>query len=363
MTTVQTYATAAGVPVIPALRERRRIYRNGNHYDAVYFEFDVQIDRDQRQMPVMVTGQKYAAAEQWFRNKGYSREESEAAALSTLTGLGIYKILRALDDDLDLAADFASFPDSFLQVTDLDLAKWQNPGRASPQNILSYIRRRLEAAWQADDHDDPVEFTLADAVYLDTTLDSIYKVIDVYTGEYWDIAAVGALRPRQQLIREFLSQHRQASLIPSSERAVVAAASTAQTWDVALSFAGEERPYVDEVAKHLKELGVSVFYDQDHDVVLWGKNLAEEFQDIYMKRARVVVMFVSEAYSRKEWTRLERRSAFARAMREKQEYVLPVRMDATELPGLLPTVSYLPGDSLLPAQVATKIAQKLGFLP
>jgi hypothetical protein len=42
------------------------------------------------------------------------------------------------------------------------------------------------------------------------------------------------------------------------------------------------------------------------------------------------------------WTNHELRSAQARALEEKgNEYILPVRIDDTELEGLLPTVSYL----------------------
>ena len=34
-----------------------------------------------------------------------------------------------------------------------------------------------------------------------------------------------------------------------------------QNYDIAVSFAGENRPYVEEVANGLKAAGVSVFYD------------------------------------------------------------------------------------------------------
>ena len=47
-------------------------------------------------------------------------------------------------------------------------------------------------------------------------------------------------------------------------------------WDVALSFAGAQREYVERVAAALKARGVRCFYDADEQVRLWGKNLAEE---------------------------------------------------------------------------------------
>ena len=51
-------------------------------------------------------------------------------------------------------------------------------------------------------------------------------------------------------------------------------------YDVALSFAGEDRFYVDQVATILKEQGVSVFYDEFEEVDLWGKDLALHFDYI-----------------------------------------------------------------------------------
>jgi len=44
-------------------------------------------------------------------------------------------------------------------------------------------------------------------------------------------------------------------------------------WDVALSFAGAQRPYVEQVASALKARGVRCFYDADQQIELWGKYL------------------------------------------------------------------------------------------
>ena len=105
-------------------------------------------------------------------------------------------------------------------------------------------------------------------------------------------------------------------------------------WDVALSFAGAQRDYVGQVAEELKARGVRCFYDADEQIDLWGKYLADELPTIYGEQAAAVVIFVSAEYADQEWTRLERRTALARAVRERREYVLPARFDDTPLPGL-----------------------------
>jgi hypothetical protein len=129
-----------------------------------------------------------------------------------------------------------------------------------------------------------------------------------------------------------------------------------------LSFAGEQRAYVREVASELAKRNVTTFFDEDEEVSLWGKNLIEEFQRIYMTASHVVVMFVSKEYAEKPWTRHERRSALARALQERREYVLPVRFDDTVLEGLDPNLAYLSLRDRSPQQLAEAILQKLVHL-
>ena len=133
-------------------------------------------------------------------------------------------------------------------------------------------------------------------------------------------------------------------------------------WDVALSFASAQRDYVEQVARAPQARGVRCFYDADEEIDLWGKYLAEELPAIYSERAATVVVFVSADYAARDWTRLERRAALNRALRERAEYVLPARFDDTQLPGLLSDLVavYLRGRS--PEQFAAMIAAKLAAL-
>ena len=134
---------------------------------------------------------------------------------------------------------------------------------------------------------------------------------------------------------------------------------TEPQYQVALSFAGEQRAYVREVASELAKHSVTTFFDEDEEVALWGKNLIEEFQRIYMTDSHVVVMFISKEYAEKPWTRHERRSALARALRERREYILPARFDDTILEGLDPNLSYLPLQGRSPQQLTDAILKKL----
>lgn len=135
-------------------------------------------------------------------------------------------------------------------------------------------------------------------------------------------------------------------------------------YDVALSFAGEDRDFVKDVYKELEKNNISVFYDDDEEINndLWGKDLIEILDEIYRKRSKCVVMFISEYYAKKVWTKLERRSSLAKALNEQREYVLPARFDDTELPGLLPTIKFEDLSQQTPQTFAQKIIKKLGRL-
>jgi len=112
-------------------------------------------------------------------------------------------------------------------------------------------------------------------------------------------------------------------------------------YDVAVSFAGEQRTEAEAIAKCLRDSGVSVFYDKYEQADLWGKDLFEHLAEVYERKARYCLMFVSQAYANKVWTSHERRNAQARALSQRSEYILPVRFDETKIPGLPETIGYL----------------------
>lgn len=132
-----------------------------------------------------------------------------------------------------------------------------------------------------------------------------------------------------------------------------------ERYDVALSFAGENRTYVHEVAKLLKDAGVSVFYDEFERADLWGKNLIEHLADVYGKNSRFVVMFISKEYVEKAWTTHERRHAQERALVAQAEYILPARFDDTPVPGMTTAVSFQDLRHTTPAELALLIVAKI----
>jgi hypothetical protein len=112
-------------------------------------------------------------------------------------------------------------------------------------------------------------------------------------------------------------------------------------YDIAISYATEDSGYVDQIANLLKENQVKVFFDKYEEANLWGKDLYSHLSDVYSKWARFCLMVVSKDYAKKQWTNVERKAAQSHAMSENVEYILPLRIDDTEISGLMPTVGYL----------------------
>lgn len=132
-------------------------------------------------------------------------------------------------------------------------------------------------------------------------------------------------------------------------------------YDITLSFAGEDREYVKRIADTLTELGVKVFYDDYYKADLWGENLFTHLDEIYQNKAKFCVMFLSKKYKEKVWTNHERESAQARALTEKGSYILPIRLDETEIPGIRKTIGYIDGNKHTPDEISQLILKKLGF--
>ena len=134
-------------------------------------------------------------------------------------------------------------------------------------------------------------------------------------------------------------------------------------YDVALSFAGENRQFAEAVAIALKEKGVRVFYDEFQGPDLWGKDLSIISREVYWKYSRYCIMILSAPYIEKEWTKLELRNAIERLIKQEDEYILPVRLDgfSGEVPGLPGTIKYLEAGSCEPEKVVNYFLDKFSL--
>lgn len=130
-------------------------------------------------------------------------------------------------------------------------------------------------------------------------------------------------------------------------------------FDVALSFAGEEREYVEKVANYLRENEIVVFYDEYEEVDLWGKNLINHLESVFANEAASVVIFTSKNYSNKAYPNLEKDAALATAINSKKEYILIGKFDDTQILGILPSIKYIDLKKVSAKEFSELIIQKL----
>jgi hypothetical protein len=114
-----------------------------------------------------------------------------------------------------------------------------------------------------------------------------------------------------------------------------------ERFQVAFSFAGAQRDIVRAVAEHVEHLldRGSVFFDEWFEYYIAGDDADLRLQDIYQKRAELVVVCVSSAYNDRPWTQLEHRAIRALTMslgRMSQESLrlLPIRVGDGDVEGI-----------------------------
>jgi hypothetical protein len=72
-------------------------------------------------------------------------------------------------------------------------------------------------------------------------------------------------------------------------------------------------------------------------------------------------MLISKNYANKLWTNHEREAAQARAFKENRPYILPLRIDDTEIPGILSTTGYINYREESINSIACLLKEKLGL--
>lgn len=135
------------------------------------------------------------------------------------------------------------------------------------------------------------------------------------------------------------------------------------SYDVAISFAGENRRFAEAVSTGLREAGVNVFYDDFYASDLWGEDLSVSLRKVYHEASRFCIMIISAPYVEKMWTNFERQQAIERLITQKgQSYILPVRLDGykNEVPGLSGMIGFLSVDSSQPGRVIDAFLKKTG---
>ena len=111
-------------------------------------------------------------------------------------------------------------------------------------------------------------------------------------------------------------------------------------YEVALSFASEDGAAAEEFLRLLASRNINVFRDEYTGSEPWGKEVVDHLVNLYARKARYCVLLISRHYPLKAWTESERTSAQERALRDADEYIFPIQLDDTDVPGITEPTGY-----------------------
>ena len=102
-------------------------------------------------------------------------------------------------------------------------------------------------------------------------------------------------------------------------------------FDIAISFAGENRDLAEFIANQLSELDISVFYDRNYEDNYLGGPWSKYFNEIFVEKSRLVAVLLDKHHLDKVWPTFER-DCFS--PRVKSQEVIPIHLDETVFPGI-----------------------------
>ena len=136
---------------------------------------------------------------------------------------------------------------------------------------------------------------------------------------------------------------------------------TTHAFDVALSFPGETRHFVEPIAIELERaLGPhAYFYDNNYRAQLARPSLDVLLQDLYRNRSKLVAIFLSSDYQRKEWCGVEFRAIKEILMGQDHRKIMFIRMDDGAVDGVFKTDGYIDGRKFSASEIAAFIQERV----
>jgi len=132
---------------------------------------------------------------------------------------------------------------------------------------------------------------------------------------------------------------------------------------VALSFPGEVRDYVSQVAAGLARAlgGGAVFYDRNFKSELARPNLDIYLQRIYHDESQLLVVFLSGDYQNKEWCGLEWRAIRDLIKKRRSDEVMFFRTDDAQVDGSYSIDGHIDTRDCQPDEAVRLILERLKF--
>jgi len=132
-------------------------------------------------------------------------------------------------------------------------------------------------------------------------------------------------------------------------------------YDVVLSCAQEDEEVAGQIAIRLQEKGITVYYDKLKEAEKWGKNSVDFDNEIFGNAGKYCIVLLSSHFAKDDMTNLQRQIIQNKAIQQKDEYILPVRIDDTPVAGFLKSVACVSYQKNGADGIALLVSQKLGI--
>lgn len=130
-------------------------------------------------------------------------------------------------------------------------------------------------------------------------------------------------------------------------------------YDVAFSFAPEDREIAEQLASLLAAKQMTVFFDELGSAEAAVGDVVLHLAEVFRTRAYYCVLFLSRSYPLERWTEAERADAQEHALRDADEYFLLLRLDNTAVPGIEEAAGYRDLRQHSPESIADLLELKL----
>ncbi len=138
------------------------------------------------------------------------------------------------------------------------------------------------------------------------------------------------------------------------------AAASPRRFDIAFSYAGEQREHVLRLDAELRKQFPTerVFYDRRHEAELAGIDLDATLYDLYREQAELVVVCISEDYARKNWTNAEGKAIKDLMLNQEDSRVVLLRFDKARVRPIPDTAHYIDGNVVPIDQIVRHIIER-----
>lgn len=109
-------------------------------------------------------------------------------------------------------------------------------------------------------------------------------------------------------------------------------------YDFAFSYASENREIVKSVKNKLEAKNYKVFYDENEQSELLGKDIYSTLKENYKSKSKFVICFLSQDYLKKMWTNFELNVIKERLLLTffSSDFLIPVLLDNSPIPEDIP---------------------------